>query len=284
MIGVQRGGTTSLYRTLREHPQVMRARFRKGVNYFDLNYYRGLRWYQGQFPVTEIACRRTARDGGPVAFEASGYYLYHPFALERLARDLPETKLVAMLRDPVERAFSAYKHEYARGFERESLRAGAGTGGRAAGRRDRTDAGEHPLRKPVHGHQLLHHRGHYAEQLERAFSFFPREQVYVMDSGAYFEPARAGIPAAASSWLASASASIRQLNSRPSGPMPVKPGRCLRSTTPRATNGWPSCWAGRCAGPDERPACVSRLCGCRRRRHPAATGTLARDITVSQTC
>ena len=40
-----------------------------------------------------------------MTFEASGYYMYHPFAMERLARDLPRVKLVVMLRDPVERAF-----------------------------------------------------------------------------------------------------------------------------------------------------------------------------------
>jgi sulfotransferase family protein len=119
VIGAQRCGTTSLFKTLCDHPQVIRAPFRKGVNYFDLNYYRGMRWYQGHFPIAALARRKTARYGDPVAFEASGYYLYHPFALERLARELPETKLVAILRDPVDRAFSAYKHEYARGFERE---------------------------------------------------------------------------------------------------------------------------------------------------------------------
>src|ERR1700690_2023470 len=106
MIGAQRCGTTSLFRMLSAHPQTLPATFRKGVNYFDLNYHRGMRWYQGHFPVAGIARLTTSAHGGPVAFEASGYYFYHPFALERLARDLPGTKLVLMLRDPVERAFS----------------------------------------------------------------------------------------------------------------------------------------------------------------------------------
>ena len=121
MIGAQRCGTTSLFRALMAHPQVVRPAFHKGINFFDLNYYRGLTWYRGHFPVARVAQAATARHGGPMTFEASGYYMYHPFAMERLARDLPRVKLVVMLRDPVERAFSAYKHEYARGYEWESF-------------------------------------------------------------------------------------------------------------------------------------------------------------------
>jgi sulfotransferase family protein len=190
MIGAQRCGTTSLFRTLLAHPQLVSSRYRKGINYFDLNYYRGMRWYRGHFPVAEIARRRTPGPGGPVAFEASGYYLYHPFALDRLARDLPEVKLVVMLRDPVQRAFSAYKHEYARGYEQESFE-------RALELEDQRLAGEiDRMRRDIryeslsHRHHSYRHRGHYAEQLEHVFQLFGREQLHVIDSEAYFdEPA-----------------------------------------------------------------------------------------------
>jgi hypothetical protein len=190
MIGAQRCGTTSLFRTLLAHPQLISSKYRKGINYFDLNYYRGIRWYRGHFPVGEIARRKTPGHGGPVAFEASGYYLYHPFALDRLARDLPGVKLVVMLRDPVQRAFSAYKHEYARGYEKESFE-------KALELEDKRLAGEiDRMRSDVryeslsHRHHSYRHRGHYAEQLEHVFELFPREQLHVIDSEAYFgEPA-----------------------------------------------------------------------------------------------
>jgi hypothetical protein len=173
------------------HPQVVRPAFHKGINYFDLNYQRGPRWYRGHFPVTGPARRKAAHYGAPVAFEASGYYLYHPFALERLAHDLPGVRLVAMLRDPVERAFSAYKHEYARGYEREGFeRALELEDGRLAGEieRMRDDPGYESF---SHRHHSYRHRGHYAEQLERVFEFFPRAQVHVLDSEVFFaEPAQ----------------------------------------------------------------------------------------------
>jgi Sulfotransferase domain len=186
MIGAQRCGTTTLFRALLDHPQVIRPTFHKGVNYFDLNYYRGDHWYRGPFPLAGPARRRTARYGGPCVFEASGYYLYHPFAPARIARDLPDVKLVVMLRDPTERAFSAYKHEYARGYEREDFE-------RALELEDSRLAGEFERMRDdpryesfAHRHYSYRHRGHYAEQLERVFRYFPREQVYIIDSEEFF--------------------------------------------------------------------------------------------------
>lgn len=186
VIGAQRCGTTSLFRALAAHPQVARPVFHKGINYFDLNYHRGERWYLGHFPIAQVASRRAAGYGEPMAFEASGYYMYHPFAVERLAHDLPAVKLVAMLRDPVERAFSAYKHEYARGFERESFEQALELeDGRLAGEIDRMRA-DPRYESFAHRHHSYRHRGHYAEQLERLFGLFPRAQVHVIESEAYF--------------------------------------------------------------------------------------------------
>lgn len=187
MIGAQRCGTTSLFRALMEHPQVVRPTFHKGVNYFDLNYYRGRNWYRGHFPLAEAAHWRTRRAGRPVVFEASGYYLYHPFAIERIARSLPSVKLVVMLRDPVERAYSAYQHERARGFEWEEFETAlALEGDRLIGEveRMRRDPGYESF---SHRHHSYLHRGHYAEQLEAVFESFPVDQVHVMQSEAFFD-------------------------------------------------------------------------------------------------
>lgn len=187
LIGAQRCGTTSLFRSLIAHPQVVRPTLhRKGINYFDLNYYRGVRWYRGHFPIAGIARRRSGTDGRPVPLEASGYYLYHPLALERMASEMPSVRLVVMLRDPVERAFSAYKHEFARGYESASFEdALRMEDQRLTGEVDRMRA-DMRYESLAHRHQSYRHRGHYAEQLERVFRFFPRHQVHIMDSEAFF--------------------------------------------------------------------------------------------------
>ncbi len=229
MIGAQRCGTTSLFRMLAAHPQAMPAAHHKGVNYFDLNYYRGMRWYRGHFPATGLARRRAVPLGAPVTFEASGYYMYHPFALERMARDLPGVRLVAILRDPVDRAFSAYKHEYARGFEQEPFE-------KALELEDERLAGEvNRMRDDIsyesrsHRHHSYRHRGHYAEQLERVWAYFPRSQVHVMYSEAYFDQ-----PAQEYSRLLEflglrpfEPAGFGRFNARPGAPMPPRTRQML---------------------------------------------------------
>ena len=223
VVGGQRCGTTSLFKNIAEHPQVLRPAVDKGIDWFTLHYDRGESWYRSHFPVERLARMRTSRHGRPVAFEACTYYMFHPFAMERLAARLPDVKVVAMLRDPVERAFSAYKHEFARGFETvadfgEAL---ALEDSRLEGELERMRADvtyeSHP-----HRHQAYRRRGQYAEQLERVFQLFPRERVHVMDSEAYFaEPEREY--AALLEFLDLSSfqpAAFERHNARPSSPMP----------------------------------------------------------------
>ncbi|GGL35135.1 deacetylase sulfotransferase [Phycicoccus endophyticus] len=186
LAGAQRCGTTSLFRALMAHPQVVRPSFHKGVNYFDVNYERGPAWYGGHFPLRSAVSVRTARAGGPCVFEASGYYLYHPLAIERLVRELPQVKVVVMLRDPVERAFSAWKHESARGFETESFeRALELEPERLAGEEERIRS-DPAYQSFAHRHQSYLHRGHYADQLDRASAVLPREQLHVIESADFF--------------------------------------------------------------------------------------------------
>ena len=111
LVGAQRAGTTSLFRALMSHPLIHSANYHKGVNYFDVNYHRDFAWYQGHFP-TAAGLRRTHQRGGvagdPITFEASGYYMFHPCAPGADgARTCPDVRVLAMLRDPVERACSA---------------------------------------------------------------------------------------------------------------------------------------------------------------------------------
>src|SRR5690606_8527306 len=65
MVGTQRGGTTSLFRALAEHPAIVQPNFHKGVHYFDVNYTRGMSWYRGHFPTRSRAERRVASAGFP---------------------------------------------------------------------------------------------------------------------------------------------------------------------------------------------------------------------------
>lgn len=225
VIGGQRCGTTTIFKTLSDHPQVMRPPVEKGTDYYTLNYERGIDWYRGHFPLRVSGQIQSRASAGPaVAFEACTYYMFHPFALERLAADFPDIKLVAMLRDPVERAYSAYKHELARGFETETdfVRALELEDQRLYGEIEKM-AADPSYESLAHRHQAYLRRGQYADQLKRAFDHFSREQIHVMDSEAFFVA-----PAQEFARLIDflglrpyAPARFDQHNARPSSPMPA---------------------------------------------------------------
>lgn len=185
--GAQRCGTTSLYRALLSHPAVLSAAFHKGVNYFDVNYDKGLPWYRGHFPLQATATIRTRGSGErPVTFDASGYYMFHPLAAQRIGRDLPDVKILVLVRDPIERAYSAYRHEYARGFETEDFeRALALEDERVQPELERMLA-DHSYQSQSYRHQAYRRRGQYDEQLSRLASAVGKEHLLVVESESFF--------------------------------------------------------------------------------------------------
>ncbi|MCW2612496.1 MAG: hypothetical protein QOC93_4157 [Actinomycetota bacterium] len=220
VVGAQRCGTTSMMKTLGQHPSVMPAVFHKGVHYFDVNYDRGLPWYVGHFPTVRAA-RRAA---GPraVTGESSPYYMFHPLAPERIAVDLPDVRLVVLVRDPVERAYSAYTHEKARGFETEEFpHALELEPVRIAGEVDKLRA-EPGYDSDHWRHNAYVTRGQYIEQLEHLESVFGRERLCVVDSQDFFDdPAPAFAEVERFLGLPSAGGiEFERHNARPRSPMP----------------------------------------------------------------
>jgi len=185
--GAQRCGTTSLYKTLVDHPDVMSAGLHKGVHYFDTAYDRGPRWYRSHFPLELTARRREASTGiRPMTGEASPYYMFHPLVAERMAKDLPDVKVIVMLRDPVERAYSAFTHETARGFETETFeRAVALEGERLAGVDEAFVSDPYHL-SLAHQHNAYVARGYYVDQLIRLEKHLGRDRLHVVDSDDLF--------------------------------------------------------------------------------------------------
>jgi hypothetical protein len=186
--GGQRCGTTSLYRALSAHPTVLKAVLHKGVHYFDVGYRRGMRWYRGHFPRQRTADRVLARYGVPAqSFESSPYYMYHPHAMSRIASDLPGVKLVVLVRDPVERAYSQHAHELARGFETEPsfARALALEPVRLRGVPERmlADPGYYSF---AHQHHAYRARGRYADHLDAMAERVGRDRIHVVESEEFF--------------------------------------------------------------------------------------------------
>ncbi|HRA49958.1 sulfotransferase [Actinotalea sp.] len=187
IVGAQRCGTTSMFKTLAQHPTVAVPFLRKGVHYFDMHYDRGMPWYQGHFPIRATSALRRRGGPRPVTGESSPFYSFHPLAAERIARDLPGIKLIMLLRDPVERAYSAHSHELARGFETEPFeRAIALEAERLAGQRERMIAEPSYVSFDLQHHGYLT-RGHYVDQVRRIEALVGRERLHVVDAQDFFE-------------------------------------------------------------------------------------------------
>jgi hypothetical protein len=183
IIGGQRCGTTTLFKTLAQHPGVLGANFRKGVHYFDLQYDMPLSWYRSHFPTRRRVTTTSDEHGYPTAVgESSPYYLWHPLAAQRIAKDLPDVRLLVLLRDPVERAYSAHAHERARGFEPEPFeRALDLEAARLDGEAERLES-DPQARSISHQHHAYVRRGEYIDQLERVEKEVGRERMLVLDS------------------------------------------------------------------------------------------------------
>jgi len=176
IIGVQKGGTSSLYRYLLQHPNVVPG-YKKEVKFFDGKYQKGLDWYRYNFPFTSQMTDTGAQTG-----EASPSYIFHPLVPQRIKEDLPNVKLVLLLRDPVERAYSHYQGNLRKGQEKLSFpEAIEQEESRLEGEKESIIADqEYPMYKYlVYSYQA---RGIYIEQIKNWLKSFPCEQMLILRS------------------------------------------------------------------------------------------------------
>jgi len=113
VIGAQKGGTTSLFHYLRAHPQIHMP-FVKEVGFFsrERGFNKGESWYLSQFA-----------DASPqqIVGEASPQYMMNPAVPARIHAQFPEIKLIAVLRNPIDRAYSSYRMTVRLGSEKRSV-------------------------------------------------------------------------------------------------------------------------------------------------------------------
>ncbi len=187
IIGGKKCGTSSLYNYLAEHPGVAPA-FRKEVHFFDNNPgRRGTLFYRAYFP-TSLHRRRVERTRGTklLTGEATPYYLFYPLAPRRVRDVVPDAKLIALLRNPVDRAYSHYHHEVRRGAEKLSFEeAIEREAERLGGERERMLRGGN-YDSVSHRRYSYLSRGVYVDQLQNWRRFFPEEQLLVLKSEGLF--------------------------------------------------------------------------------------------------
>jgi hypothetical protein len=174
IIGAQKCGTSSLFMYLVQHPNVA-SPGKKEMHYFDYRFWRTPKWYWAEFPLTSALRTRDVITG-----EGTPYYMFHPAGAERVRSLLPDVKLIALLRDPVKRAFSHYNHSVSYGIEPLSFEEAIDKEEeRLRGEESRILA-DTRYRGFNHVHYSYLARGIFVDQLVRWTQVFPREQILVL--------------------------------------------------------------------------------------------------------
>jgi len=198
IVGTKRGGTTSLYYDLLKVPQILtlfpsakhlpKANETKGVHYFDTHSYKSLRWYRSYMPSRAARRRAQQRLGGApvIVGEASPYYLFHPLAAERAHAAAPDAKIIALLRDPVQRTYSHWK-ERRRGDAEplDFLAALDAEESRLAGEEQKIIADPHYY-SYAHEQQSYVAQSRYARSLKRWAELYGMENILVVPSEEYY--------------------------------------------------------------------------------------------------
>lgn len=186
IIGAQKAGTTSLYKYLSKHPSII-APEKKEVHFYDDNFTKGLKWYRRHFPtVIEKFYYYYLKKAPLLTGESTPYYLFHPWAPQRIAKTIPNVKIIALLRNPVDRAYSHYQHNLRR--EREPLSfedAIAKEQERLAGEKNKMLDNDLYYSFP-HKHYSYLSRGIYVNQLKVWMDLFSPHQFLIIISEHFY--------------------------------------------------------------------------------------------------
>lgn len=180
IIGAQKAGTSSLFWYLSQHPDI-RLPQRKELHFFDLRYGKGIDWYEGLFPTNLDSSQQ-------ITGEASPYYLFHPRVPERVWRHYPNIRLIALLRNPVDRAYSHFHMERKRSAEPEEsfMRAVELEEHRIGEERRRIGDGMIESGDRFRAFSYLS-RGLYGQQIARWRQYFPADQFLFLKSEDFFD-------------------------------------------------------------------------------------------------
>ena len=112
-IGTQKGGTTSLHALMSQDERIGMPKS-KELHYFDQEEPDNIQAYAKEFE--EVSDKE-------LIGEITPYYIFHPKAAQRIKQTIPNVKIIALLRNPVDRTISQYFHATRRGYENLELEA-----------------------------------------------------------------------------------------------------------------------------------------------------------------
>jgi len=190
IIGAQKSGTSALFNYMSQHPELLGS-YKKETHYFDsLNYDKGISWYARNFPPVSKNI---------ILFEATPSYIYRNWCAERIYRFNKNVKLIAVLREPLSRAFSAWNMarqvflserrdtivQSSFGIQRDDIKSGMTNLLTAEHFKNFSECVKIEMEIINSGSDApvpnFIRRGIYVEQLNKYFKFFNKEQVLIID-------------------------------------------------------------------------------------------------------
>jgi hypothetical protein len=180
VVGVVRSGTTSLYHYLDQHPCIMKSAYDE-LGFFDSNFELGWNWYKSLFPTIIQKKKIEKRNGKFLTFDDTPFYIYNSIVVKRIKKKFPNAKIIVILRNPIDRAYSNYflgvnggkeKREFEEAIEEEMA---------LINNRNKEELFDEKLSETYLG------RGLYAEQLKVWFKEFPKDSIKIIKSENFAE-------------------------------------------------------------------------------------------------
>ena len=187
IIGAVRAGSTSLYEGLKTHPNVFGSKI-KEIYFFDANFHRGVNWYKRFFPskwkkfqITKIHKKKF------LTGEATPHYISYSHAPKRVFNLIPNVKLIVILRNPIDRAYSQYQSRVSAGTEPLSF-------DDAIKKEDirlenvlkKMEEDENYIHNNFFRYSYLHH-GIYVNGLRKWMETFPKNQFLILKAEEFYQ-------------------------------------------------------------------------------------------------
>jgi hypothetical protein len=173
IIGTVRSGSTSLYYNICEHPSILSADYDE-IGFFDSNYQLGINWYRSMFPTQKKMAELKEKTGFAITGEDTPFYFWKKEAAKRVLEDLPDVKIIAIFRNPIDRAYSNYNLGVRANTENLTFE-------------DAIDEEirfleEHTFRESIDRKRSYITKGIYEKQISLWFEIFSKEQIHILST------------------------------------------------------------------------------------------------------
>tara|TARA_B110000196_G_C21089062_1_gene636591 strand:+ start:372 stop:1208 length:837 start_codon:yes stop_codon:yes gene_type:complete len=173
IVGTVRSGTTSLYYNICEHPSINSAAYDE-IGFFDSNYHLGMNWYRSMFATEKKMNSIKKETGYAITGEDTPFYFWKKEVVERIFKVLPDVKIIAIFRNPVDRAYSNYNLGLRAKTEKLTFENSIDE--------EITFLDEHTFRESIDRRRSYLSKGIYEKQIRLWLDVFPKEQIHILST------------------------------------------------------------------------------------------------------